>query len=105
MIINGILSVFNGLVSASLLPLEALNLGIDFILSIPIVTQFLQIVAYVLPWANLVPLFFLIVSIFQFRIGLALIKTIFSFIPFMRWLERSIYEYFIKCISYNINYY
>lgn len=82
MITNGILTAVNVLISSLLLPIEALNLGIDFLLSLPIIVDFLQIVAYVLPWSNLVPLFIFIISVFSFRIGIAVVKTILSFIPF-----------------------
>ena len=47
MITNGILLVFQGILNILLLPLSALNVAIDFIGSIPVVTQFLQVVAFV----------------------------------------------------------
>lgn len=81
MITDGILNVLQGILNILLLPLTALNIGIDFLASIPVVVQFLQIVAYVLPWINLLPLFAIIFASFAFRIVLALIKLIWHFIP------------------------
>lgn len=81
MITNGILLVFQGILNILLLPLSALNVTIDFIGSIPIVTQFLQVVAYVLPWDNLKPLIIFTIAMFTFRAVLSLIKLIWHFIP------------------------
>ena len=81
MIVNSILLIIQGILEVLLLPLTGLNISIDFISSIPVVTEFLQIVAYVLPWSNLTPLFGLVIAIFVFRAVIALIKLIWSFIP------------------------
>lgn len=81
MIIDGILIVLAGVLDILLAPLTVLNIGIDFISSFPVVTQFLQIVAYVLPWDNLLPLFTIIIASFVFRVALAFIKLIWSFVP------------------------
>ena len=81
MITNGILLVFQGILNVLLLPLSALNVAIDFIGSIPVVTQFLQVVAYVLPWDNLKPLIIFTIAMFTFRAILSLIKFIWHFIP------------------------
>lgn len=81
MITNAILLVFQGILNILLLPLSALNVAIDFISSIPIVTQFLQVIAYVLPWDNLVPLIIFTITMFTFRAVLSLIKLIWHFIP------------------------
>ena len=81
MITNAILLVVQGILNVLLLPLTALNITIDFIGSIPIVTQFLQVVAYILPWDNLKPLILFIIAMFIFRAVLSLIKLIWHFIP------------------------
>lgn len=81
MIVNSILLIIQGILEVLLLPLTGLNISIDFISSIPVVTEFLQIVAYVLPWSNLSPLFSLVIAIFVFRAVIALIKLIWTFIP------------------------
>lgn len=80
MILDGILLIFQGFLEVLLLPLTTINIAIDFIGSIPIVAQFLQLVAYVLPWANLLPVFILTITLFLFRIVLALIKLVLSII-------------------------
>ena len=81
MITDGILIVLQGILNILLAPLTVLNIGIDFLGSIPVITEFIQIVAYVLPWDNLLPLIALIIASFLFRGALALIKLIWHFIP------------------------
>ena len=81
MISDGILFVFQGILNVLLLPLSALNVAIDFVGSIPVVTQFLQVIVYVLPWNNLKPLILFTFSMFIFRAVLSLIKLIWHFIP------------------------
>lgn len=82
MITNGILLVLQGVINVILLPLSALNVVIDISSSIPIVGQFLQVVAYIVPWINLLPLFIIAIAIFLFRISLAVVKLIVEFLPF-----------------------
>ena len=84
MIVNGFLLVVQGVLNILLAPLSVLNIAIDFVASIPVVSQFLQIAAYMLPWDNLLPLIALVVGIFIFRAVLALIKLIWHFIPVIR---------------------
>lgn len=81
MIVDGILLVLQGVLSILLAPLEVINIGIDFVSSIPVVSSFLQIVAYILPWSNILPILLIIISIFAFRILISLIKTIWSLLP------------------------
>lgn len=80
MIIDMILVVIQGFLNIILSPLTLIDFAVDFVASIPIVTNFLQIVAYVLPWGNLLPLIIGTFSIFLFRISLALIRTLLSII-------------------------
>ena len=82
MITNGILLVLQGVINVILLPLSALNVVIDISSSIPIVGQFLQVVAYIVPCINLLPLFIIAIAIFLFRISLAVVKLIVEFLPF-----------------------
>jgi len=51
-IVDMVLLVLQGVLEILLLPLTAINIGVDFIASIPVITEFLQIIAYVLPWSN-----------------------------------------------------
>ena len=81
MIVDAILLLAQSIIDLLLLPLTALNFVIDFTSSIPIVSQFLQLVAYLLPWSNLLPLIIFIIAMFVFRGVLSLIKLIWSFIP------------------------
>lgn len=81
MITNAILLVCQGVLNVLLLPLTVLNIGVDLVASIPVVTQFLQLVAYILPWSNLLPLIIFIISMFTFRASVSLIKFIWKFLP------------------------
>lgn len=83
MITDGILLVFQGLINIILSPLSIINISVDFISNITLVTQFLQIVSYILPWSNLMPLITLIITLSLFRIAVALVKLVVEFIPFM----------------------
>lgn len=81
MIIDLILTVLFGIVNILLSPLTLINIVVDFIGSMPIVYEFLEVIAYILPWGNLLPLIILIHAIFVFRIIISLIKTIWQIIP------------------------
>ena len=83
MIVDMILLVLQGVLNIILLPLEAVNIGVDLIASIPIISDFLQIIAYILPWSNLLPLILFTVSLFVFRIAVSLVKTVLDVIPFV----------------------
>lgn len=83
MIIDAVLLVVQGFLNIILLPLSVLNFVIDLASSIPVVTQFLQVVAYIIPWTNILPILIFIISMFAFRGVLALIRLIKSFVPTM----------------------
>lgn len=83
MIVDGILLVLQGVVFVLLLPLEGLNIGIDFISSIPVVVSFLQVVAYIIPWTNILPLGALVVAVIIFKIAVSLVKTVLQLLPFV----------------------
>ena len=78
-----ILIVFQGILNVLLLPLTVFNIAVDFVSSIPVVVDFLQIAAYILPWSNILPLILLVIALSGFRITLSLVKTFLSFIPFL----------------------
>lgn len=83
MIIDEILLVIKIFVEIILSPLTVLNIAIDFVGSIPVVMSFVQIVAYVIPWSNILPIILLIFAIFVFRIIVALINLVLKFVPFL----------------------
>lgn len=78
-----ILIVFQGILNVLLLPVTVFNIAVDFVSSIPVVVDFLQIAAYILPWSNILPLILLVIALSGFRITLSLVKTFLSFIPFL----------------------
>ena len=81
MIIDLIFLLLKGILEILLLPLTVINVAIDFVVSIPIVVSFLQIVAYVIPWSNILPLIVFTIVIFGFRSILAFINLVWHFIP------------------------
>lgn len=81
MIIDLILVLVKGILEVLLLPLTAINIVVDIASSIPVVSEFLQIVAYLLPWSNILPLIVIVIGIFVFRIAMAVVKAIWHFIP------------------------
>jgi hypothetical protein len=83
MIVDAILLLVQGVLNVLLAPLTIINIVVDFVAGIPVVGSFINVVAYVLPWAKLLPLITLIVGIFTLRIGIALVRLIKGFIPTM----------------------
>lgn len=83
MIVDAILLLVQGVLNVLLAPLTIINIAVDFVAGIPVVGSFINVVAYVLPWAKLLPLITLIVGIFTLRIGIALVRLIKGFIPTM----------------------
>lgn len=81
MITNGILLIFQNFLNIILLPLTVFNVVIDIASSIPFIAQFLQVVAYIVPWSNILPIILIMFSMFSFRIVMALIKLIIYIIP------------------------
>jgi len=81
MIFDVVLNAIGGLVNLLLMPLEIINITVDFISGIAPVMTFFKIVAYVLPWSNIMPLIGIIISIYILRIVISLIKTIWDLLP------------------------
>lgn len=81
MIINAFLLILQGIVNVLLLPLTPLNWGINTALNISVISDFINIVAFVLPWSNILPIITFIVAMFAFRAIIALIKTIWDLLP------------------------
>ena len=83
MIVDLILVLVKGLLEVLLLPLTAINIVVDVASSIPVVSEFLQIVAYLLPWSNILPLIVIVIGIFVLRIAMAVVRAIWHFIPIL----------------------
>ena len=83
MITDLLLLMVQGILNVLLLPLTVINIGVDLVSSIPVTTEFLQVAAYMIPWSNILPLILLVTGIFIFRAGLALVKVVWKFIPFL----------------------
>lgn len=83
MIINLLLLVLQGALSILLLPLTVVNIVIDFVSGITVFVSFLQVIAYILPWSNILPLIVLTIGLVGLRIGIAIVKTIWDLLPFV----------------------
>ena len=83
MISNAILLVFNGLLSVILAPIQAINITINIISSIPIVQRFVQVIAYLLPMNNLKPMIFIIISLGILSIVLGILKALWDILPIL----------------------
>lgn len=83
MIIDLILLVLQGALNILLLPLSVVNVSVDFLSGIPLFVSFLQVIAYILPWGNILPLIILTISIIVLKIGISVVKTIWSLLPFV----------------------
>ena len=76
MIINAILLLFQGVLNVILAPITIINIGVDFLGSIPVITSFLECVTYLLPWTNLLPIIGIVVAIFSLRIVIGFVLFI-----------------------------
>lgn len=83
MIIDGILFILQSIVNILLAPLSALNWGFTTATSIRVISDFINIVAFVLPWKNIMPIFTFVIAMFAFRAIVALIKTIWDLLPIL----------------------
>ena len=89
MITNAIFSIFEGLVNVFLAPLEIINIGINFITPLAAIRPFLEVIAYLFPFSNIVPLIILSLTILGIKITISIITFVMKFIPRFRWIERS----------------
>lgn len=83
MIVDLFLLVLQGVLNIILSPLTIVNIAIDFISGITVFTSFLQVIAYILPWSNILPLIVLSISLILLRIGISIVKTVWDLIPFV----------------------
>lgn len=81
MITDAILSFLTTISSSVLSPLYIIDIAVDLVTSIPVVTKFIMFIAYVIPWQNLVPLFVIIMALLTLRIGIAVVRFVMTLIP------------------------
>lgn len=74
-------SIIEFVLNIFLFPLDIVNVGINFFIGIDWVVDIVNLISYVLPWENILPLIVFIISIFVFRITISLIKTIWDLLP------------------------
>ena len=82
MISDIFLTIFTFILNFLFVPLDVINLGIDLTTKIPFFASFLQVLAYLLPWNSLLPLFVIVVSILSFKIIVAAITSLWRLLPF-----------------------
>lgn len=83
MIIDGFINILSIIISALLSPLEIINISIDYLSSLTVVSSFIQVIAYLLPWDNLLPLIVLVIAILLFKLVISLITAIWDLLPFL----------------------
>lgn len=83
MIIDLILLVLQGCLNVLLAPLTVINIAVDFISGMAVINSFLQIIAYILPWSNILPLIVLTIGIIILKIGISIVKTIWDLLPIL----------------------
>lgn len=83
MILDLLFGILQGIVNILLAPLQVLDFVIDFASSFSIVQGFVQVVAYLFPWSNLMPLITFVIGAFIFRSIVSLIKTIWELLPIL----------------------
>lgn len=81
MIIDLIFGVVAGVLNIVLAPFEIVNIGIDIVSSIPVVEDFVRVVAYLLPFSNLLPIIIISFSILFLRICIGVWRAILGIIP------------------------
>lgn len=67
MIVDMFLSVLAGFLRLVTAPIEVINVAIDLVSSIPVVENFVRVVAYLVPFSNLLPLIILSFTILFLR--------------------------------------
>ncbi len=84
MIIDLIFGVVAGVLNIVLAPFEIVNIGIDIVSSIPVVEDFVRVVAYLLPFSNLLPIIIISFSILFLRICIGVWHAVLNLIPVLR---------------------
>lgn len=80
MITDALFGIVFGLIDLLLTPLLVLDFNFN-ISSIEPVLQYFKMAGYLIPFAQLSPVFFFFVSLMTFRIAVSLIKTIWNLLP------------------------
>ena len=83
MIIDGVLIILQGIVNILLAPLNVINLVVTTGISIGVISDFINIIAFVLPWKNIISIITFIIAMFAFRAIISLIKTIWDLLPIL----------------------
>jgi hypothetical protein len=82
MIVDGLLSVVFGLIQILLIPLELAEFAVTLATFDP-VAQYFRMALYLIPFAELMPIFTFFIGMMAFRIIVSLIKTIWNLLPIL----------------------
>ena len=77
------LTVLANVLNVILAPLEIVNIGVDFVSSLPVVSGFIQVITYLLPWNNLIPLFAIVFGVLAFKFVIGWISAMYNLLPFI----------------------
>lgn len=83
MIVDAILFVLSGVLNILLAPLEIINIGVDLVAGIPVVVSFLQVVCYIIPWGNILPLIGFVIVVLLAKIIISLVRAIWAVLPIL----------------------
>lgn len=83
MIIDAILYVLSGVLNILLAPMEVINIGVDLVSGIPVVVSFLQVVCYIIPWTNILPLIGIVIAVLLGKILISLVRAIWALLPIL----------------------
>lgn len=81
MILDLGLSVLDTLLVFLLSPLQLITISVDFLSSFDFVSEFFTVVAWLIPWGNILPLIILVFTVTGFKIGISLLKTLWAILP------------------------
>ena len=81
MIFDAVLNVVFLIFKIILSPIDVINFAVDFVSSVPVVAGFINVIAYLLPWKNLIPIFTFVIGITIFKITISIIKTLWDLLP------------------------
>ena len=82
MFFTGGFNLFLNVVNWLLEPLQNINWNFDVSFIEPII-GFFRVIFYLLPIRNLLPLFFLVITIINFKNIVAILKTVMQILPFV----------------------
>lgn len=82
MIFDLIINVIALFVQVLLAPVSAVKFVIDIASSLSFLDSIFRIIAFLMPWNNILPLFVIVVALIGFRIAISIIQAMWRLTPF-----------------------